>query len=74
MLNSVPYQSHFIICVKLSFVFLCMSIHSSDNFSVVTDHRLLFNHDFDWDNPNISHEEKNKKKKGDSGDILYKEI
>jgi len=34
----------------------------SGNFSVVTDHRL-FNHNFDWDNPNILHTEKNKKKR-----------
>jgi len=30
---------------------------------VVTNHRLSFNHDFDWDKPDILHREKNKKKR-----------
>jgi len=33
------------------------------NFSVVTDYRLSFNHNFDWDNLNILHKEKNRKKR-----------
>jgi len=37
--------------------------NQSGNFSVVTDHRLSFNHNFDWDNPNILHKEKNRKKR-----------
>jgi len=35
--------------------------NQSGNFSVVTDHRLSFNHNFDCDNPNILHKEKNRK-------------
>jgi len=35
----------------------------SGNFSVVTEHRLSFNHNFDWDNPNFLHKEKNRKKR-----------
>jgi len=35
----------------------------SGNFSVVTDHRLTFNHDFDWLKPNILHKERNRKKR-----------
>jgi len=30
---------------------------------VVTDHRLTFNHDFDWLKPNILHKERNRKKR-----------
>jgi len=37
--------------------------NTSGNFSVLTDHRLTFNHDFDWSNPNILHKERNKKKR-----------
>jgi len=37
--------------------------NKSGNFSVVTDHRLSLSHDFDWDNPNILHKEKNRKKR-----------
>jgi len=37
--------------------------NSSGNFSVVTDHRLTFNHDFDWLKPNILHKERNRKKR-----------
>jgi len=35
----------------------------SGNFSVVTEHRLRLNHDFDWEKPNILHREKNRKKR-----------
>jgi len=36
----------------------------SGNFFVVTDdHRLSFNHNFDWENLNILHKEKNRKKR-----------
>jgi len=35
----------------------------SDNFSIITNHRLSFNHDFEWDKPNISHKERNRKKR-----------
>jgi len=35
----------------------------SGNFSIVTDHRLSFHHNFDWDNSNILHKERNKKKR-----------
>jgi len=37
--------------------------NKSGNFSVVTDHRLSLSHNFDWDNPNILHKEKNRKKR-----------
>jgi len=33
------------------------------NQSVVTNHRLQFNHDFEWDRPEILHKEKNRKKR-----------
>jgi len=36
--------------------------NSSGNFSVTTDHRLKFNHDFDWFKPNILYKERNRKK------------
>jgi len=35
----------------------------SGNYSVVTEHRLSLNHDFDWDKPEILHKEKNRKKR-----------
>jgi len=35
----------------------------SGNFSVVTKHRLKFNHDFDWFKPNILHKKHNSKKR-----------
>jgi len=35
----------------------------SDNYSVVSKHRLMQNHDFDWSNPKILHKEKHKKRK-----------
>jgi len=35
----------------------------SGNFSVITDHRLNFDHDFDWINPDILHKERNRKKR-----------
>jgi len=34
----------------------------TSNYSVVTDHRLEFNHDFDWDNPLILDKEKHYKR------------
>jgi len=37
--------------------------NTSGNQSVVTNHRLLYNHDFDWDKPEILHREKNRKKR-----------
>jgi len=37
--------------------------NSTGNFSVVTDHRLKFDHDFDWINPEILHKERNRKKR-----------
>jgi len=37
--------------------------NSSGNFSVVTEHRLNFNHDFDWEKPNILHKERHRKKR-----------
>jgi len=37
--------------------------NSTGNFSVVTDHRLNFNHDFDWHKPIILHKERNRKKR-----------
>jgi len=39
------------------------NIKSTSNFSVVTNHRLSYNHDFEWDKPNILHKEKNRKKR-----------
>jgi len=36
---------------------------TSNNYSVVSNHRLLFNHDFQWDKPNILHKERNRKKR-----------
>jgi len=39
------------------------NIRSTSNFSVVTNHRLSFNHDFEWDKPNILHKERNRKKR-----------
>jgi len=46
----------------------------SSNFSVVTDHRLSFNHNFDSDNSNILHKEKNRKKERDSGSSLLRNL
>jgi len=37
--------------------------NSTGNFSVVTEHRLNFNHDFDWLKPIILHKERNRKKR-----------
>jgi len=37
--------------------------NSKGNFSVVTDHRLNLNHDFDWQKPIILHKERNRKKR-----------
>jgi len=39
------------------------NIKSTSNFSVVTNHRLSYNHNFEWDKPNILHKEKNRKKR-----------
>jgi len=39
------------------------NIKSTSNYSVVTNHRLSFNHDFEWDKPNILHRERNRKKR-----------
>jgi len=39
------------------------NIKSTSNHSVVTNHRLSYNHDFEWDKPNILHKEKNRKKR-----------
>jgi len=39
------------------------NIKSTSNFSVVTNHRFSFNHDFKWDKPNILHKERNRKKR-----------
>jgi len=36
---------------------------TSNNYSVVSNHRLLFNHDFQWDKPNILHKERNRNKR-----------
>jgi len=36
---------------------------TSGNYSVVSNHRLLFNHDFQWDKPNILHKKRNRKKR-----------
>jgi len=36
---------------------------TSNNYSVVSNHRLLFNHDFQWDKPKILHKERNRKKR-----------
>jgi len=36
---------------------------TSGNYSVVSNHRLLFNHNFQWDKPNILHKETNRKKR-----------
>jgi len=36
---------------------------TSGNYSVVSNHRLLFNHNFQWDKPNILHKERNRKKR-----------
>jgi len=36
---------------------------TSGNYSVVSNHRLLFNHDFQWDKPIILHKERNRKKR-----------
>jgi len=33
------------------------------NYSVVTEHRLSCNHDFEWDKPEILHMEKNRRKR-----------
>jgi len=35
----------------------------SGNYSVVTEHRLSCNHDFEWDRPDILHKEKNRRKR-----------
>jgi len=35
--------------------------NSSGNYSVVTNHRLSFNHDFEWDKPIILHRERNRR-------------
>jgi len=35
----------------------------SGNYSVVTEHRLSCNHDFEWDKPEILHMEKNRRKR-----------
>jgi len=37
--------------------------NASGNHSVVTNHRLSFDHDFEWDKPIILHREKNRKKR-----------
>jgi len=37
--------------------------YASGRFSVVSNHRLRNNHDFDWDKPNILHKENNRKKR-----------
>jgi len=39
------------------------NIKGTSNFSVVTNHRLTLNHDFEWDEPNILHRERNRKKR-----------
>lgn len=35
----------------------------TSNYSVVIDHRLLLNHDFDWSKPNILHRERYRRKR-----------
>lgn len=35
----------------------------TNNYSVVTDHRLSLNHNFDWSNPNVLHSEKYRRKR-----------
>jgi len=35
----------------------------SDNYSIVSKHRLIQNHDFDWSNPKILHKEKHRKRR-----------
>jgi len=35
----------------------------SGNYSIVSEHRLSFNHDFEWDRPDILHKEKNRRKR-----------
>jgi len=37
--------------------------NSSGNFSVVSEHRLNFNHDFDWEKPIILHKERHRMKR-----------
>jgi len=39
------------------------NIKNTSNFSVVTNHRLSFNHDFEWNKPNVLHKERNRKKR-----------
>jgi len=39
------------------------NIKSTSNCSVVTNHRLAYNHEFEWDRPNILHKERNRKKR-----------
>jgi len=36
---------------------------TSGNYSVVSNHILLFNHNFQWDKPNILHKERNRIKR-----------
>src|SRR5580765_6586553 len=37
--------------------------NSSSNFSVVSEHRLNFDHEFDWSNPSVLHKENHRKKR-----------
>jgi hypothetical protein len=39
-----------------------IKMHES-NYSVISKHRVEFNHDFDWDNPTILHNEKHTRKR-----------
>jgi len=48
--------------------------NTSGNYSVVSNHRLLFNHDFQWDKPIILHKERNKKKREISEMFLIKKF
>lgn len=47
---------------------------STGNFSVVSEHRLKFNHDFDWSNVSVLHRENHRKKKRNCRNIFYKKI
>jgi len=49
--------------------FFTFGKNPSSNFSVA-NHRLSFDHDFEWDEPNILHKEQNRKKERDCGNVF----
>jgi len=49
----------------------CNIKNPSGNFSVVTNHRLSFNHNFEWNKPDILHKEKKKRKKREIAEMFF---